>query len=125
MAWNRIKQTLKKWQGTLIITPCIAGLVIAGSHAGIFSLLEWATLDRFFIIRHREPVDRRIVNVQRMNCDKNLTLALLNYAEGCLSISGQHEETLVVRKDGEIERIDTIDLGFPIGLDDEIADLIS
>jgi len=59
-----------------------------------------------------------------MNSDKNLTLAILNYSEGRVSISGQHEETLVVRSGGHIERIDTIDLGLPIGLDDDIADFI-
>ncbi|MDJ0680132.1 MAG: SpoIIE family protein phosphatase, partial [Xenococcaceae cyanobacterium MO_167.B52] len=37
---------------------------------------------------------------------------------------GQHEETLLVRAGGHIERIDTMDLGLPIGLDDDIADFI-
>ncbi len=64
-------------------------------------------------------------NIARMKSDKNLTLALLDYAKGKLSVSGQHEETIIVRADGEIERIDTIDLGFPIGLDEEIADFVS
>ncbi|MEC4802661.1 MAG: SpoIIE family protein phosphatase [Jaaginema sp. PMC 1079.18] len=63
-------------------------------------------------------------NVQRMNTDKSLTLAILNYADGCVSISGQHEEVLIVRQDGSIERIDTIDLGFPIALDAQIADFV-
>jgi serine phosphatase RsbU (regulator of sigma subunit) len=39
-------------------------------------------------------------------------------------LSGQHEEVIVVRCSGEVERIDTIDLGFPIALDSEIADFI-
>ena len=39
-------------------------------------------------------------------------------------ISGQHEEIILVRKGGEIERIDTIDLGFPLGLDEDISELI-
>jgi sigma-B regulation protein RsbU (phosphoserine phosphatase) len=64
-------------------------------------------------------------NVQRINPDKNLTLALLDYHNGTLSLSGQHEEIIVVRAGGEVERIDTIDLGFPIGLDEEIADFIA
>ncbi|MEM0980103.1 MAG: SpoIIE family protein phosphatase, partial [Cyanobacteria bacterium P01_H01_bin.58] len=38
--------------------------------------------------------------------------------------SGQHEEILVVRVDGSVEPIDTMDLGLPIGLDDDIADFI-
>jgi two-component system sensor histidine kinase ChiS len=64
-------------------------------------------------------------NIQRLNSDKNLTLALLDYSCGQLSLSGQHEEMIVVRSGGEIEHIDTIDLGFPIGLDQEIAKFIS
>jgi serine phosphatase RsbU (regulator of sigma subunit) len=76
-------------------------------------------------VRFLDTLNRTIYkNVQRMNSDKNLTIAILNYAEGRISISGQHEETLVVRKGGKIERIDTIDLGFPIGLDEDITDLI-
>jgi PAS domain S-box-containing protein len=64
-------------------------------------------------------------NVQRINPDKNLTLALLDYADGTLNVSGQHEEIIVVRAGGEVERIDTNYLGFPIGLDEEIADFIA
>ncbi|HBB30335.1 MAG TPA: serine/threonine protein kinase [Cyanobacteria bacterium UBA8803] len=64
-------------------------------------------------------------NIDRMKSDKNLTLALLDYCGGVLSLSGQHEEMIVVRAAGEIERIDTIDLGFPIGLDEEIAHFIA
>jgi two-component system sensor histidine kinase ChiS len=64
-------------------------------------------------------------NVQRMNSDKNLSLSLLDYQQGQLRLSGQHEELIVVRADGYLERIDTIDLGFPIGLEEDIADFIA
>jgi serine phosphatase RsbU (regulator of sigma subunit) len=64
-------------------------------------------------------------NVHRMDSDKNLTLCLLDYADGEVKLSGQHEEMIVVRRDGTIERVDTIDLGFPIGLEDEIAPFIN
>jgi sigma-B regulation protein RsbU (phosphoserine phosphatase) len=63
-------------------------------------------------------------NVQRMNSEKNLTLALLDYQGGIVRLSGQHEEVIVVRNQGEIELIDTIDLGFPLGLEDNITDFI-
>ncbi len=63
-------------------------------------------------------------NVRRMDSDKNLTLCLMDYDEGKLSLSGQHEEIIVVRSGGEIERIDTIDLGFPLGLEETIADFV-
>lgn len=64
-------------------------------------------------------------NVQRMKCDKNASLALLDYEEGMLKLSGQHEEMIVVRCNGSVERFDTIDLGFPIGLDANIAEFVA
>jgi serine phosphatase RsbU (regulator of sigma subunit) len=63
-------------------------------------------------------------NVQRMNCDKNLTLCLVDYQDGNLTLSGQHEEIVIVSAKGKIQRIDTVDLGFPIGLEEDIADLV-
>ncbi|MEG5052209.1 MULTISPECIES: SpoIIE family protein phosphatase [unclassified Microcoleus] len=64
-------------------------------------------------------------NVQRMKSDKNASLALLDYEEGMLKLSGQHEEMIVVRCNGSVERFDTIDLGFPIGLDVDIAEFVA
>ncbi len=64
-------------------------------------------------------------NVQRINSHKNLTLAVLEYADNTLTISGQHEEIIVVRAGGIVERIDTLYLGFPIGLDKDIADFVA
>ena len=55
-------------------------------------------------------------NIRRMGSDKSLTISLIDYRKGSLKIVGQHEEVLLVRKDGSIERIDTIDLGFMVGL---------
>lgn len=63
-------------------------------------------------------------NVLRMNIYRNLTLAILNYTDGKVSISGQHDETLIVRAGGLVERIDTIDWGMPIALDENITDFI-
>jgi sigma-B regulation protein RsbU (phosphoserine phosphatase) len=64
-------------------------------------------------------------NISRMNSDKNLTLSLLDYQDGYLRFSGQHEEIILVRANGYIERIDTIDLGFPIGLEEDISSYIN
>ncbi|MFQ3613457.1 MAG: transporter substrate-binding protein [Cyanobacteriota bacterium] len=60
-------------------------------------------------------------NVQRMRTDKNLSLSLLDYHSGQLKLSGQHEELILVRANGQIQRVDTIDLGFPIGLEADIS----
>lgn len=64
-------------------------------------------------------------NVERMRANKSLTLALVSYQAGEVRLSGQHEKILIVRKGGQVEQIDTMDLGFPIGLDENIADFIS
>ncbi len=60
-------------------------------------------------------------NTQRIQSDKNLTLALLDYQDHTLILTGQHEDVLVARQTGEIERIDTTDLGFAVGLEPDIA----
>ncbi len=76
-------------------------------------------------VRFLDTLNRTIYgNVQRMSSDKNLTLALIDYEHGKLTLSGQHEEMIVVRKNGDLERFDTIDLGFPIGLEEEIFDFL-
>ncbi|MGB7711207.1 MAG: PP2C family protein-serine/threonine phosphatase [Microcoleus sp.] len=64
-------------------------------------------------------------NMQRIKCDQNASLALLEYQEGMLKLSGQHEEMIVVRCNGSVERFDRIDLGFPIGLDVDITEFVA
>lgn len=64
-------------------------------------------------------------NLQRMQSDKNLTLSMLDYYDGHLRISGQHEEILFVRQNGMIERIDTIELGFMLGVEPDISHFIA
>ena len=41
-----------------------------------------------------------------------------------LTLTGQHEVALIVRDDGSLEKIDTLDLGFPVGLEFDIAPFI-
>lgn len=63
-------------------------------------------------------------NARRMNCDRNLTFSLLHYQDRLVTISGQHEEVLVVRSNGVLERHDTLNLGFPLGLVEDISSFI-
>lgn len=77
-------------------------------------------------VKFLNTINRTIYdNLQRMRCDKNLTLALVDYYKGVLTLSGQHEQMIVVRSSGRLEQIDTIDLGFPIGLTEDIADFVA
>jgi len=65
-------------------------------------------------------------NIVRTQTDKYLTLAFVDFrADGEVILSGQHEEVLIVRIDGSVERIDTGDLGFPVGLEPDIADFVT
>jgi serine phosphatase RsbU (regulator of sigma subunit) len=57
-----------------------------------------------------------------MQIDKALTLMLAHYQKGELKIAGQHEDVLIVRKHGDVERLETFDLGFPIGLQEDCGD---
>ncbi|MEG3927975.1 SpoIIE family protein phosphatase [Microcoleus sp. D3_18a_C4] len=115
-----------------VVTICIGDVTGHGLESGILMVMTQAAVRTLQEMQESNPVrfldtlNRTIYkNVQRMNSDKNMTLALLNYADSTLSISGQHEETLVVRKGGQIQRIDTMNLGFPLGLDEDISDWIS
>jgi sigma-B regulation protein RsbU (phosphoserine phosphatase) len=64
-------------------------------------------------------------NVQRMNTDKSLSLLLLEYSNNRINLSGQHEEAIIAHPDGTVECIDTIDLGFPLGLEADISQFVN
>jgi len=102
-----------------------------GLESGVLMIMAQTAVRTLMVNNESDPVrflnaiNRTLYdNVNRMNCEKNLSLCLLDYEKGTLRLSGQHEEVIVVRCSGEVERIDTIDLGFPIALDSEIADFI-
>ncbi|MEG3922895.1 SpoIIE family protein phosphatase, partial [Microcoleus sp. T3_A4] len=115
-----------------VVTLGIGDVTGHGLESGILMLMAQTAVRTLKEIRETDPVrfldalNRTLYkNVQRMKSEKSLTLAILNYSQGQVSISGQHEETIIVRLGGLVERIDTMDLGFPIALDDDIADFIS
>ena len=114
-----------------VVTIGIGDVTGHGLESGLLMVMAQTAVRTLKEIREVDPVifldtlNRTIYkNIQRMNTNKNLTLAVLNYAEGLFSLSGQHEETIIIRAGGKVERIDTIDLGFPLGLDDAIAEFI-
>ncbi|WP_459698313.1 SpoIIE family protein phosphatase, partial [Acidisoma sp. C75] len=63
-------------------------------------------------------------NVQRTDLDKYLTLAFVDYVGDQVTLTGQHEEVIILHADGEMECIDTESLGFPVGLEEEIGPFI-
>ncbi|MDD2815065.1 MAG: SpoIIE family protein phosphatase [Thiotrichaceae bacterium] len=110
------------------IKLCIGDVVGHGLESGVVMLMvQMAVLTLLENeVTHPETflniINRAIfANLQRMNSDKTLTLSLLDYHQGRLQVTGQHEEVLVVRQDGSVERIDTINLGFIVGLKADIS----
>lgn len=103
-----------------------SGVVMLMAQTAIRTLLNSGEHDP---IRFLDIINRTIYeNIQRMRTDRTLTLAIIDYRRtearsGHLQISGQHEEIIMVRNGGQLEIVDTSDLGFPIGLDDDISHL--
>ncbi|MBE9042218.1 SpoIIE family protein phosphatase [Oscillatoriales cyanobacterium LEGE 11467] len=99
-----------------------SGVLMLMVQTAVRTLLEHDETDPAIFL---DVLNRTIYkNVRRMNSDKNLSLALLEYDRGQLHLSGQHEEIVVVRANRSIERIDTLDLGFPLGLEERIDEWI-
>jgi PAS domain S-box-containing protein len=100
-----------------------SGVLMLMTQTAIRTLIEHGETDPVAFVN---TLNRTIYkNAQRMGADKTLTFALIDYQNGQLKIVGQHEEMLIVRHDGQVERMDTIDLGFPIGLEEEIAQWVA
>ena len=75
--------------------------------------------------RFLDAINRTIYqNVRRMQSDKDMTLCLLDYRDGSLQLSGQHEQVLILFVPTASNASTRIDLGFPIGLDTNIAEFI-
>jgi serine phosphatase RsbU (regulator of sigma subunit) len=103
-----------------------------GLESGVLMIMVQTAVRTLLTSNETDPVkflsvlNRTIYdNIQRMSSDKNITLALLDYQEGKLRLSGQHEEMILVRANGTVELIDTIDLGFPIGLEPDITGFVA
>ncbi len=99
-----------------------SGVIAIMVQTAVRTLLAGGQYERnnFFDVLNRVIYD----NVRRMNCDRSLTFSLLHYQDSLLTISGQHEEVLVVRNDGVLETHDTLDLGFPLGLVEDISPFV-
>ncbi|MGE5475383.1 MAG: PP2C family protein-serine/threonine phosphatase [Bacteroidales bacterium] len=105
-----------------------SGVVMLMTQSAVRTLVTSNETDA---VRTLDVLNRTIYhNTQRMGCDKNLTLALLDYRPaaaggGQLRVSGQHESVIVVRRGGAVELVDTTDLGLPLGLVDDIGSFVA
>jgi serine phosphatase RsbU (regulator of sigma subunit) len=103
-----------------------------GLESGVLMIMAQTAIRTLFTHNETDPVkllqtvnQTLFDNVERMNSGKNMSLCLLEYRDNTLRLSGQHEEVILVRDSGEVEQIDTMDLGFPIALEADITDFIS
>ncbi len=96
-----------------------SGVLMLMTQTAIRTLIEHGETDpRSFLTTLNRVI---LKNTQRMNVDKTLTFVLVKYQEGEIKIIGQHEELLVVRQGGHVERVDTFRLGLPLGLEENIS----
>lgn len=102
-----------------------------GLESGVVMLMLQTAVRTLLISDEREPtrflnILNRLLceNTQRMQVNRSMTLALLDYKIGQMQVSGQHEQVIVVRKDGRVELRDTLGLGLPLGLVGGVADSV-
>ena len=100
-----------------------------GLSSGVLMLMAQTairTLSSYIDIDMKEFINRvntvLYQNIQRINEDKNMTLALIHYKANTYTIVGQHESVLVCRANGKIENIETFDLGLFVGMEEDISD---
>ena len=102
-----------------------------GLPAGVIMLMAQTAL--LTLSRSGEQDMRRVLallnqvlyqNILRIRENKSMTLAVLQYCDREVNIVGQHETVIICRHTGQMEVIDTLDLGFPVGLEDDISDFI-
>ena len=100
-----------------------SGVLMLMTQMGVRTLVNSGERDpkRFLDVLNRTLCH----NIDRLNTSKEMTLNLLDYEPrpggGQITICGQHETAIAIRKDGSVELIDTEDLGIPLGLDNDIS----
>jgi sigma-B regulation protein RsbU (phosphoserine phosphatase) len=119
-------------RGNGVIKIGIGDVTGHGLESGVLMLMVQTAVRTLLASNETDPqrflgIVNKVIyqNIQRINSDKNLTLSLMDYSDGKLKLTGQHEEVIVVRKDGTLERIDTTEFGIPVGMDEDITDFLS
>lgn len=119
-------------EGDRLVTIGIGDVTGHGLESGVIMLMTQTAVRTLRALHETDPVkslsainDVLYQNRQRMSSYRNLSLALIDYQDGHLHICGQHEEVLVVRANGTVERVDTLDLGYPVGMLDDISEFIA
>jgi sigma-B regulation protein RsbU (phosphoserine phosphatase) len=119
-------------RGNGVIKIGIGDVTGHGLESGVLMLMVQTAVRTLLASNETDPmrflgIVNKVIyqNIQRINSDQNLTLSLMDYSDGKLKLTGQHEEVIVVRKSGELERIDTTEFGIPVGMDEDITEFLS
>jgi len=120
-------------RGNGVIKIGIGDVTGHGLESGVLMLMVQTAVRTLLASNETDPqrflgIVNKVIyqNIQRISSDKNLTLSLMDYSDGKLMLTGQHEEVIVVRAaTGELERVDTTGLGLPVGMDEDITDFLS
>ncbi|HBD96491.1 MAG: hypothetical protein A2015_15755 [Spirochaetes bacterium GWF1_31_7] len=96
-----------------------SGLVMMMAQTTIRTLAQLKLTDLPFFLSSVNSV--LYENIKRIKENRNMTLSLLTYNNGSFSIVGQHESYIIVRANGDVECIDTQDMGFYVGILPDIS----
>lgn len=101
-----------------------SGVVMLMTQSALRTALEATDADLIgSLVRVNSVVYKNVQ--ERLGDARNLTLALLLVDGGKVRLAGQHETVIVVRDDGSVEEIETLDLGINVGLLPEVADMMA
>lgn len=100
-----------------------SGVIMLMAQTGMLTLAHSGEQDMEKMLSHLNHVLYH--NILRIRENKSMTLAIIRYRDRLFELVGQHESVLICRTDGQIEEIDTLDFGFPVGLEFEIEDFIA
>jgi phosphoserine phosphatase RsbU/P len=119
-------------RGNGVIKIGIGDVTGHGLESGVLMLMVQTAVRTLLASNETDPqrflgIVNKVIyqNIQRISSDKNLTLSLMDYSDGKLRLTGQHEEVIIVRVSGELERVDTTSLGLPVGMDEDITEFLS
>ena len=111
-----------------------------GLPAGVIMLMAQTALLTLVQAGEKDPSRMMTVlnqvlyhNIIRIRDDKSMTMAVFRYKDNVFELAGQHESVLILRANSNgdsdtgsnVEEINTLETGFPLGLDDDISALVS
>jgi ammonium transporter len=115
-----------------LITIGIGDVTGHGLESGVLMLMTQTAVRTLRALQETDPIKSLSAinavlyqNRLRMSSYRNLSLALIDYQDGKLYICGQHEEVILVRANNTVERIDTLDLGYTVGMLEDISAFIA